>query len=1327
MTFFSWLLILTSILSSAEPRFHSFFTDNMVLQRDKPALIKGWAEPGVMVMVDFSGQSKQTRAGKDGSWSVTLDPLSATDVGSSLTCRAEGVTSLKNVIVGDVILFARQSYVDVHLGRSDEGRKAAAAFSPSNTYRAMMIKNLPSKSPRDDFQKGAATSWMTVDKKNALNMSAAAFYLGSDLNRDLDVPVGIVDVTMDRYFGIGWLSHKAIEECKARFPKDKELGWLPEWMAEKAEERDSGKAQKELDIYVEAQKKKSRGRPVKIPSLGLHPLRNPMYPSAGYNAVISPMKGLSFKGVLLQLGNDYPFIAYRDLDKNGTATVTAELDAAWQENYMILKSGYRVTEKTLPYVPEDWRRTLGDAQLPIGLILPPSSDLDTYAAHNREMRELHRRTSERLGNVHLIIPGNENRPSSGQPSDEVLLAKRAGDWALGAMNGLEGITPTGPNFDKLEAKLSKGTIFFKKGTAVGLKASGDGLNKFETAGPDRIFTLAKATIEGSTIKLKSEGPIAFVRYNYNSRPNQELTNEAGLPALPFNNDPEWTFGWIPPTQQANLPEEYSLTADKWGDSNVAIINGQIANMAQGDSEFIPRRPGPLGLVASPFGPNIYVVSTEAGGPSAGNLITGDVIYGINGEVFPSGPDVPSDEAYKVLSAAITHSETEAGGGKLLFNIRRGAELMDVELKLQIMGSYSSTTPYYCEKSENIVKNALNWSTQKFRPNKGLPSDPNGKLYTDLLFLLASGEPEHQGMVRRAIYKIIDRMEPVPVTPGMASKPWTTGYLSMVIGEYFHATGDRNVLPYLKYQADLSAESQIKPKSETPPDKEAAQTEEQSGGWRQNYPGNPDRWQSGYGLMPHAGMTCVMGMQLAKEAGMSIDDAALERGAHHYYKGRAEYGFVLYSYSNTRRDGPPTTNPIAESKGKLWSMNGKLGLAAALYDILEKKDAVDVSARHCVYGYNNTRGGHGGMFFNNFWTPIGAWTAREHAYKHFMKGQMWWRELFRRHDGSFNQVGRGGIGVSYAIAHVAHHQRLRMLGAPKSPFGTNCPEYLKPALEAHQKREYERCENLIDSITSDMIVPADDRTVVEKFLKEVRILRASLDHDFELAQKFIGEGKHYYASLELRQLKGVTHPNDPRLKSLVSLLESEQGKAKVTSHQKLCSAEQSAIKVGQKKSASQTKPKKWNPLTSRKDTLWKSKIVENVSHAPAAWTTLGYQDDDWNQTKMPVSWTMYHTALYRHRFNLESKDAIEEFRVRGQFFQQQNVVIHVNGVLVAKIDEIGRGMGDTIAPLNSFGLNQLRDGENVISISSRHKRRWGSYRGTYKTASPVSFGVEFVKK
>ena len=49
----------------------------MVLQRDLPVPVWGWAGAGEKVVVSFAGQSRSVKAGEDGRWMLRLDPLKA--------------------------------------------------------------------------------------------------------------------------------------------------------------------------------------------------------------------------------------------------------------------------------------------------------------------------------------------------------------------------------------------------------------------------------------------------------------------------------------------------------------------------------------------------------------------------------------------------------------------------------------------------------------------------------------------------------------------------------------------------------------------------------------------------------------------------------------------------------------------------------------------------------------------------------------------------------------------------------------------------------------------------------------------------------------------------------------------------------------------------------------------------------------------------------------------------------------------------------------------------------------------------------------------------
>lgn len=53
----AWLILGGASLSAADFRLASPFSDHMVLQREKPVAVWGWADAGESVTVSFAGQS----------------------------------------------------------------------------------------------------------------------------------------------------------------------------------------------------------------------------------------------------------------------------------------------------------------------------------------------------------------------------------------------------------------------------------------------------------------------------------------------------------------------------------------------------------------------------------------------------------------------------------------------------------------------------------------------------------------------------------------------------------------------------------------------------------------------------------------------------------------------------------------------------------------------------------------------------------------------------------------------------------------------------------------------------------------------------------------------------------------------------------------------------------------------------------------------------------------------------------------------------------------------------------------------------------------------
>ncbi|MDT8389155.1 MAG: DUF6288 domain-containing protein [Lentisphaeria bacterium] len=1250
------LIFSVTALSAAEPRFSRHFGDGMVVQRDQPLTVKGFADKNAEVTVEFAGQASKGTADDAGLWQVTFEPMAANAKGQTLSVKsAGGDISLSDVLIGDVFLFARQTSVDISLGRDEAGRRAADKADP--LFRALTIKTLPASEPRDDLASEATSGWLTVEKETAMTLSAAAYYLGRDLRANVNVPVGIIDLNMGPAFPISWLSREALEETEKLYGKSDVPGQLAYF-----------------DKILEADKngeKRPKG------AIAGDPAAYALFPSGGYNAVLSPLKGLAVKAALVQLGNDYPYMIYAELEDNGKILDRDELDRAYVETYNIRKVGFRMEPVTTPRVPREWRTLFAGGNVPMGLVVPPASALNTLGEHHREMRELQRQTAEELPGVDVILPGSENRLFSAQPTDEALLARRCSSWLLGAVYDRPDVPETGPMFDRLETHFNEATVFFKKGTAEGLKASGDALDYFEVAGVDSEYAPAKATIDGDVIRIKSETVprIVHVRYNWNSHPDQGLVNTAGLPAMPFRSE-KAPYHWFVTNADDDLPMEYFTPANEWEKNDVTLINGQLKT--HGYDNFSGWL-GPVGVKTGPFGPNMGVREVVSGSPADSKLFEGDVIYSANGAML-------GWKAWEVMAAAITESETREKNGKLVLGVRRDGENRDVELTLEVMGTYSPTAPYDCPKTEKIIADLQNWVVAQ--------GADAGFLNTDAIFLLATGDPEMQGYVRRVIYKIMAGMDPnKEINPVGGMKSWHSSANAFLFGEYYLATGDRNALPYLKWFCDRLAATQNK----------------QEGGWRHNFPGGPT-----YGLIPNAGLPGVMGMQFAKEAGVDIDMDSFALGVQHFGRNRAETGFLIYGFGGCERDVPAPVNPEALATGHLDTYNGGLSAAGILMGLTGNHRAAHLCSLISSYAWNNTFHGHGGNFWNNFWTPLGAHAHSKAAFIHFWKNYRWYRECNRMFDGSLIQHESGKVGAGCGVALVAPRQRLQIVGAPVSPFTVDAPAYLKPALDAYWKKDYATCETLVNDLLAAGTVAKNERATVEYLARAAREIQESIVDDLARVSRLAAEGKPAEAKTFMPGLAGILPEGDARLAAAEKAIADAEGavtsdakktaeKTEKLEEKRVWQCLVTEIETARSKAKGEFGPGKVAPEEAN---VWRMSVVEDISQAPKDWTKPRFDDAAWMETHLPISWRMYHTALLRTTFNVEDKKAFDGLRFRGWLFRQQGIEIYLNGELIGKVNNLEKKTGNVDAEFKESALKHLKKGENTLAVSTRHNWRWG---------------------
>ncbi len=180
----------------AEVKLPALFSDNMVLQRDKPVPVWGWADPGATVTVEFGGEKATARADETGRWMVRLKAGPANRTGQTLavTCSSGGTRVFHNVLVGDVWLCSGQSNMDYELAGGRRGQRGLLAeFDATADYPAIRHFAVPENSavlPQDDMQ--GAGGWQVCTPETAKAFSAVGYFFGRMIHERTEVPIGLI-------------------------------------------------------------------------------------------------------------------------------------------------------------------------------------------------------------------------------------------------------------------------------------------------------------------------------------------------------------------------------------------------------------------------------------------------------------------------------------------------------------------------------------------------------------------------------------------------------------------------------------------------------------------------------------------------------------------------------------------------------------------------------------------------------------------------------------------------------------------------------------------------------------------------------------------------------------------------------------------------------------------------------------------------------------------------------------------------------------------------------------------------------------------------------
>lgn len=188
----------------------ALFQDHAVVQRDQPVPVWGRAAPGESLRIVFAGKTVTGRAGADGHWQASLPALPAGGPYTLSVTAADGQTqTAHDVLVGDVWLCSGQSNMELQVHRTLNSR---SEISGADNDRIRMLKVPQTASPAPQSGFAEAVQWLPSTPQNVPDFSAACYYFARELQKTVNVPMGLINASLGGSRIEPWMSAQALRK-----------------------------------------------------------------------------------------------------------------------------------------------------------------------------------------------------------------------------------------------------------------------------------------------------------------------------------------------------------------------------------------------------------------------------------------------------------------------------------------------------------------------------------------------------------------------------------------------------------------------------------------------------------------------------------------------------------------------------------------------------------------------------------------------------------------------------------------------------------------------------------------------------------------------------------------------------------------------------------------------------------------------------------------------------------------------------------------------------------------------------------------------------------
>lgn len=215
---FRFLLLFLAVSASgtlaAKVVLSGVFTDHMVLQQQTDVPIWGKASPGkkVTVVTSWDKVNYHTIVAPDSSWMVRVKTPKAGGPYEMTISEGKKIT-LQDILIGEVWVCSGQSNMEMPLAGWGKVQNYEQEIAEANypQIRLLHVEKSTAIDPQTELT-GTRGGWQICSPATIPEFSSVAYFFGRDLNKYLNVPIGLISTSWGGTVAEAWTSGESLKQ-----------------------------------------------------------------------------------------------------------------------------------------------------------------------------------------------------------------------------------------------------------------------------------------------------------------------------------------------------------------------------------------------------------------------------------------------------------------------------------------------------------------------------------------------------------------------------------------------------------------------------------------------------------------------------------------------------------------------------------------------------------------------------------------------------------------------------------------------------------------------------------------------------------------------------------------------------------------------------------------------------------------------------------------------------------------------------------------------------------------------------------------------------------